>query len=875
MPDSSIRSPRVAAWLTRFCLHEVDADVVLGDLEETYAALHRRYGRRAARRWYWSQVLRSGPNFVYRTFYWSLVMWKNYVVASLRKFRRTKVHTLVNVIGLTLGLLCALIIFQKVRYELSFDGYHPDADRVYRVTHANNQFGQTEYDEGVPYPFAEAFRIDFPEVEQVALVDRNGVSGAVLAATRGNGEVVRFKQENGIAFVDQEFFDLFSYEWLLGDPATALTAPYTVVLSESLALKFFGTARPLGQLLNYENRFDLTVTGVVRDAPRNTVLPLDVLISFNLGEEHRRGSDSWSSTSSSVQCYLKLPAGMAHGQIDSRLHDFLAKHRSEEIAEYLRFFLQPLSEIHFDTRFNTIGAQTITARETIWALSLIGLFLLLTACINFVNLNIVLVFKRAREVAMRKVLGGTSGQIMTYFMTETALITLAALTLALVLVNPVMRWTASFIGEGLSANPFTDPILAGVVLLTTLTLSVLSGLYPAFLMSRLHPSAAMRGTLGQKPGAFLTLRRGLVVFQFAISQVLIICTLAAMNQMQHLYTLPLGYDTEAVVEFSLPTNNETTLRTLKNELLQTTAIRHVTYSNSGASSTNIWGSNFYYLKDDERLENETQVKLVDHDYIETYQMTLVAGEAFVPTDSVAGFIVNEALVAVMGYASPSEALGTPVDVWGNKLIPITGVVRNFNTNTLHEAIEATVLIPSIRQANVGAMKVNTAQVGDALAALENAWASAFPEHLFEYVFLDDRLARFYEEEQALQRLIQAFALIAILIGCIGLFGLISYTTSQRAREVGIRKVLGATAPHIVGMFTREFVVFVVLGFALAAPVAYMVMTKWLNNFAYRIDLGVVLFVGAFGVSLVIALLTVGFKTYRSAMANPVDVIRHA
>lgn len=801
-------------------------------------------------------------------------MVSNYVKASLRKFRRTKTHTLINVFGLTLGLLCALIIFQKVRFELSFDAYHPDADRIHRVVRSDDQFGEMSYDEGIPYPFVEAFRVDFPEVEHVTIVDRNSMA-SVLAATRENGEVVRFKEEYGVAFVDQDFFDIFPYEWRYGDPATALTAPRTVVLSESLARKYFGTDNPVGQLLTYDNAFDLTVTGVVRDAPRNTVLPLNMLISFNLGEEHGRGNDSWGSTSSAVQCYMTLPAGLSRTQINSRLRDFLARHRNEEVTQHLRFFLQPLSEVHFDTRFNTIGAQTIISRETIWALSLIGVFLLITACINFVNLNVVLVFKRAREVAVRKVLGGTPGQIMAYFMTETALITVAALALALLLANPVMRLTASFIGEGFSANPFTDPMLAGAALLAALALSVLSGLYPAFLMGRLHPSVAMRNTIGQKPGAFLTLRRGLVVFQFAITQVLIICTLAAMYQMHYLYTRPLGYDTEAIVEFSLPERNETTLRTLKNELLQTAAIQHVTYSNSGASSGNIWGSNFYYVKDDERLENETQVKLVDTDYIETYQMNLVAGAPFIPTDSVTGFVVNEAFVDLMGYAMPEEALGTPVDVWGHKLIPIIGVVQDFNTNTLHDEIEATILIPTINQAGVGAVKVNTNQLSEALAAVERAWSTAFPHHLFEYTFLDDKIAQFYEEEQTLQRLIQAFALIAILIGCIGLFGLISYTTSQRAREVGIRKVMGASVPHIVGLFTRQFVVFVVLGFALSAPIAYKVMNTWLDNFAYRIDLGVALFAVAFGVSLAIALATVGFKTYRSAMTNPVDVIRHA
>ena len=798
-------------------------------------------------------------------------MITNYVKASLRKFRRTKTHTLINVVGLGLGLLCALVLFQKVRFEYSFDIYHADADQIYRVVRADNQFGQTEYDEGVPYPFLDAFRTDFPGVEKVTIIDRNGTP-SVFAATRPNGQVVRLKEEHGVAFVDQDFFDIFSYEWRHGNPETALTAPRTVVLSESLARKYFGTDNPVGQVLIVDNTLDLTVTGVVRDALPNTVLPLNMLISFNLGEEHRRGNDNWGSTSSAVQCYLKLPPGMPADQIDRQFHDFLVKHRNEETAQHLRFFLQPLPEVHFDTRFNVIGGQTLISRETLWALSLIGVFLLLTACINFVNLNIVLVFKRAREVAVRKLLGGTPGQIRMYFMTETFLVTLMALVLALALVNPVMQVAAPLIGAELSVNVLTDPVLAGATLLAILALSVFSGLYPAFLLSRIHPSVAMRATVGEKPGAFLTLRRGLVIFQFAISQVLIICTLAAMHQMRYLHRVPLGYETDALVQFSLPERDALQLQTLKQELLRSSAIRNVTYSNSGASSSNIWGSNFYYHKDDERLENETQVKLVDTDYIETYQMTLVAGDHFVPTDSVTSFIANEAFVALMGYAAPEEALGTIVEIWGEKA-PITGVVRNFNTNTLHQPIEATILIPKTNQVGVGAVKVNPHQLDVALAAIERAWEQAFPQHLFEYTFLDDRIARFYEDERTLQHLIQTFTLIAIVIGCIGLFGLISYITSQRAREVGIRKVLGASIPHVIGLFTREFVGFVVLGFVLSAPVAYQVMKTWLEGFAYRIDLGVGLFAVAFVVSLVIALLTVGARAYHAATINPVDAIR--
>lgn len=798
-------------------------------------------------------------------------MIANYVKTSLRKFRRTKTHTFINVAGLTLGFLCALIIFQKVRYELSFDQHHPDVEQIYRIVHEDNEFGEIDYHRGIQYPFAEAFRNDFPDVPHVVLIDRN-FAPPVISIRDGNDQIKRFKEEESIAFVDTNYFAIFQMNWLYGSPESAFTQPFSAVLSETLAQKYFGQTNAIGQTLRFNNTFDLTVTGIYQDPPPNTALPFKMLMSHNLGEEHNRITDNWGSVSSSVQNYVKLAPGASRSNIDRRLHDFLVKYRNEEVASETRFFLQPISDMHFDTRFGSDGTSGNVAMETLWILGLIGIFLLLTACINFVNLNTVLVFKRAREVGVRKVLGGTPGQIMAYFMTETALATLISLVLALALAPSIVDLTRSFLGDNFTVNALGDPSLLLFALGAAVVLSVLSGLYPAYLLSRVRPTEAMRSATGQKPGAFLSLRRSLVVLQFAISQALIITTFAAVFQMRYLADVPLGYNTEAVVEFAIPVRNDNTLQTLENELLRSSDVQSVTFSNSGATSNNTWGSNFYYYLGEERLENNTQVKLVDTDYIDTYQMTLLAGENFIPTDSSTTYIVNEALVRIMGLTEPSEAVGIRIETWGIEGV-IVGVLEDFNTNSLHQEIEPTVLRPTLSFAYVGAARVNTNQLNEALASIEAAWSNAFPEFVFEYEFLDDTLAEFYESEASMQLLIQSFAFVAILIGCIGLFGLISYTTSQRAKEVGIRKVLGASTTTIVTLFTREFVVLVLLGFAVSVPAAYYLISKWLEEFAYRIDVGPSLFAIGFFTSLAIALGTVALKTYRAATANPVDAIR--
>lgn len=802
-------------------------------------------------------------------------MVANYVKTSLRAFRRTKVHTAVNVLGLALGFICAIIIFQKLRFEHSFDTYHPDADRIHRIVHVDTQFGEDEYQRGVPYPLVEAFRTDFPEVPHVAIVDRN-FSSPVISIERPGGDIVRFRDEDhSMAYIDPSFLDIYHYEFLHGDPATALTEPRTVLLSESRARKYFpNTDVPIGKTLTINNRMDLTVVGVVKDPPLNTALPLHILASFNLGEEFQRGNDNWGSTSSGVQAHIKLPPGMRTAQIDQRLHGFLVKHRNEEVAQYKKFFLQPLPERHFDTRFGTDWSEHHISREAVWALALIGLFLLLTACINFVNMNTVLVFKRAKEVGVRKVLGGTPGQIAGYFLIEAALTTLIALGVALLLANPVLSLARRFVGEGFEANVLGDPTLLGAVLMAAVVVTLLSGIYPAFLLARLRPMRALRSGSQRKPTSLLSLRRSLVVVQFAISQVLIICTVTAMWQMDYLYSAPLGYNTEAVVEFNIPVRDNTKRATFKNQLLQEAAFTHVTFSNSAASSGNTWGSNFYYTKSGERHENETQIKLVDADYIPTYEMNLLAGENFLPGDSINKVIVNETAVRAMGFEHPEEALGTLVELWGYEDMPIVGVVQDFNTNSLHEPIENTILWPSEYAPWRGSARLETADLQAAVATLEQHWQATYPEFVLDYNFLDDNIRAFYEEEQTTQRLIQAFALIAILIGCIGLFGLIAYLAEQRAKEVGIRKVLGASVGSIVGLFSREFAVYVIVGFAVSAPAAYFLMRQWLEGFAYRIDLSMGLFLLAFAVSLGIALLTVGFKTYRAAIANPIEAIKY-
>ncbi|MEL6613212.1 MAG: ABC transporter permease, partial [Bacteroidota bacterium] len=706
-------------------------------------------------------------------------MLSHYLKTSLRAFRRTKTHTFVNLLGLTLGLLCATLIFQKIRYEASFDRHHPNPERTFRIVHESTEFGDTGHQRGIPYPFAEAFREEIPEADRVVLIDRN-FGRPVMAIEQEGGEVKRFREEEGMAFVQPGFFDLFAYDWLAGDPATALDGPYTIVLSETLLAKYFGDdaapADVIGRLVTFDNTFDLTVSGIVSDPVETSSLPIHGAMSANLGEEHSRITDNWGSVSSGVQTFVRLPEGVDPETVNAKLVDFVDRHFEIEDDAELTYFLQPLTALHFDERFGSEYGGIIT-REDMVTLGLIGLLLLLTACINFVNLNTTLVFRRSKEVGVRKALGGTPREIRGYFMTETALLTAIALVVALLLANPARLLIRDFFGESLVINPFTDLLLLAFVLGAGALLTLASGLYPAWLMSRLRVSEVVKGQLNA-PGGFLSVRRGLVVVQFAISQILIIGTLAAVYQTQHLRSAPLGYDTSAVVEFEVP-DQQADLATLATRLEAHSAIEQVTFSNSGATSGSTWAGNFHYEKDTTRFENNAQIKLVEEDYLETYRMSLVAGRDFVRGDS-SSIIVNEALAQLMGFENPADALDTPLDVWNWEGV-VTGVVRDFNTNSLRHEIDPTVIVVAPDYAYVGAARIQMNQRAEALEMLEAAWGDTFPAFVYNYEFLDDTIAEFYQGEEAFQRSINAFALVTILIGCIGLFGLVSYTTARRAK----------------------------------------------------------------------------------------------
>jgi ABC-type antimicrobial peptide transport system permease subunit len=794
-------------------------------------------------------------------------MLRNFLKTTVRNLAKNKSYSIINVAGLSLGIVCALSIFLIIKFEYSFDTYHPNAQSIYRIVTQVDRYGEIDYDPGVAYPLPRALRTDFPEIELLTIVDSN--LGVPVIAIEHNGDIARYREsDREVTFVNPDYFALFRYDWLLGNPQEALISPGSVVISKDLAQKYFGDINPLGRTLRYNNSFDLQVTGVVGEPRANSDFPFRLLIAY---DHEQRGNDNWGSVATTVQCYVRLPEQVGHNQIEGRLHDFVAKHRSEEIAQQITLSLQPLSEVHFDTRFENFRWRTVS-EESLLTLGLIGLFLIITACINFINLNTALAVKRSKEVGVRKVMGGTRRHLAVLFLGETAMVTLIAILISIPVIELIVVNLKSFLGYNLDLDLFGDPAIAILLAALSVSVTMVAGFYPALYLSGFSPIDAMRTKIHHSYGEGLSLRKGLVVLQFAISQVLIVSTLVMSWQIRFVQNADMGFNKEALVEVSLPINETAKLVRLKNDLLQQTSIKSVSFSNTGSASGNTWGGGYEFTDGDEIKKGEAQVKFADQDFMDTYEMDLLAGEGLGASDTLAKFLVNEAFVRRVGHSqNHQEVIGKFVKVWGREA-PIVGVVGDFNTTSLHTDIAPVIVLMQNRFWKAG-IRIDLQDLKGALSAIGNAWSSAYPEYVFDYTFLDETIEKFYEEEQKTARLINLFTTIAILIGCLGLFGLVSYMATQRTKEIGIRKVLGASFTSILSLFSREFAVLIVLAFMLAAPCAYLFMNSWLTEFAYRINLGAGTFLLALSASCMIAFVTVGYKSIQAAIANPADSLR--
>ncbi|MDZ7363617.1 MAG: ABC transporter permease [candidate division KSB1 bacterium] len=797
-------------------------------------------------------------------------MLKNYLITTLRKLGRQKNYTAINVLGLALGMACCLFIFLIIQYELRFDRFHSKRDRIYRLVTEEKINDIVSETMGSPIPMAAALRQDFPNLEKVTVAF--GLSGGLFAVTQDDGTVQRFQENDRVAFVEPEFFEIFDFPWLAGDPKS-LAEPNGVALTEEFAQKFFDSADPLGRTIRMDNQIDLKVVGVVKNFPLHTDFPFSVLVSWKTLPQTGSDVEAWGNLSSNVNTFVVLPPDFSAREFESRLVDFKEKYHPQTRDANKRVHkVQPLSEVHYDGRYGNYGQRT-TSKTTLWALGLIGVFLLITACINFVNMATAQAINRAKEVGVRKVLGAFRSQLITQYLGETFVITLLGAALAVVLAELLLPTLNQLLRLQISFNLFTDLSVFSFLAALIAAVSLLAGLYPAFVLSRFMPALALKSKVNTSAGGGLFLRRGLVVFQFIISQMLIIGTLIVTTQMDYFRNKEMGFDKQAIVTVPLPANDAARLQTLRAQLLQNSHIRNATFSYSSAASGNSWDTNLRHTLNGAEETFASDLKFADVNYISTYGLKLVAGRSYVESDTVSELVVNETFARKLGYA-PHDLVGKMFKLGRRPYMPIVGVVQDFHTRPLQEEIRPCLLAAHRRAYYEASIKIEAPNMKEALGHIEKIWSATFPEFVYSYEFLDERLAGFYKEEQKMSQLFRAFAGIAIFIGCIGLLGLISFVAAQRTKEIGVRKVLGASVADILGLIAKEFALLIAVAFAVAAPVAYLVMNNWLENFAYRIEVGLGVFAATIAVTLLIAGVTIGYRALKAALANPVEALRY-
>lgn len=862
--------PRLARLLFGLVARSEEKRTVAGDMDEWYSEIARLEGARRARRWYWGQVAAALPEFLRLAFYWRTVMLKNDLRSAGRDLRRQKMFSLIKIGGLAVGLACVWLILLYVRFETSFDRFHADADRIFRVViedHKNtyqksNKFAVTQA------PLGPALERECPEV---AAATRLANSSQKLL---GVGD--RSFYEDGI-HGDENFFRMFSFPLVRGEADRSLAEPNTMVISERLARKLFGTDDPLGRTVNVDGSTDFKVAGVFRDVPENSHLQFDFITSFvTLGAGGRRSLDRWDNYS--YFTYVKLSPGTSPGAFTEKMKAVVAAHAGEspsgeKEAAVRTPFLLPLRGVHFANDFNFVMGST-TDRRLIALFSLIAAFILLLACINTMNLATARFAQRSREVGVRRVVGAERWHLVRQFMVESLLASGLAVLLSLVLLAFVLPLFNSFVGRSLSPRLVDGTGLLAALAGAVVLLGFLTGSYPAVFLSSFRPARILRGGAG--PGfAAARIRNGLVVFQFAVSIVLLSSTAIVARQMRFIRTKDIGYDRDQVlVVRGRDASFRQSLAALKTELLRSPAVAGVSVGctpmdNQGGGWLTCLG------EDGSELKFTGWKAFVDYDFLDVFGVKLLRGRFLspeFPTDQGGAVVLNEAAVRAAGWKDP---LGREVSLHELKKAKVVGVVKDYHFWSLHQKIEPMVLALDPAQAESISVKIKPGGIAAVMELVRKAYGASKALHPFEsqYEFLDDRFDRLYRNDRKFGTIFALFAGLSVFIACLGMFGLAAFTAEQKAREISIRKVLGATAVSIAGFLSRHFLRWVLLANLIAWPVAYFLMRTWVGDFYYRAPISPGLFVLAGAAAAAFALAAVSVQTARAARTSPAERLR--
>jgi putative ABC transport system permease protein len=860
------RLPKFGDWLLRL-LARYDVNPHLrGDFDEEFSLIYETKGYVRAWFWYWMHLLRSLPVFIKDILYWRFVMFKNYLKFAIRNIVKHKGCSFINILGLSVGMACFLLIMLFVQHELSIDRHHENSERIYRIQGENGR--QISTAPAVGKWIAE----NIIEAEKVV---RFKFRHDYLVKYRPNNDPTRERTivVRDFGWSDPTVFDVFSFPPITGDPGTALDDPFALVLTESVAQRLFGSENPIGKTLEINNRFEYHVTAVIEDLKR-THLRFDVLAPFEnlgkiIGQSELDSFESWN-----LATFVLLPTNqdtaVVAGKITDLFHDRLKELWNVDFV----FDLFPLEDIFFSagSSFRNHGS-----RPLVFVFMAVAVFILLIACVNFLNLSTARASLRTKEVGIKKVVGSTRKSLIIQFLGESVLFSLISFVAAVGLVSLFLPEFNRLMQRSLSMDYFYNPLILLVFIAGAVLVGILAGIYPAFYLSAFQPVSVLKGerTKGIRSGIF---RKVLISFQFTVSIILIIATLVVLKQIQYIRNKDLGFQKEHIVYMEIPRNKDIrdNKQAFKNRLMQHPLIHNVTYSQGRPGIVYNW-EGFEYKGE----RNGYAIFTVDPDYVDVYGLEILTGRNFsreMLTDPYRTCLLNETAVRQLGLEKPVGTILRHDDLGGSsfpvKDVEVIGVVRDFHYQALQYEIQPMMFGWNDPWLWMISVKIAAERVPETLAYIEKTWKEFSPGFPFDFHFIDELVDSQYKNEERLAKTIGYFAALGIFIACLGLFALASFLAEQRTKEIGVRKVLGASVGGILMLQSKEFAKWVVAGNVVAWPLAYYAMNKWLADFAYRTDIGVWPFITAAVLALSIALLTVGYQSIKAATANPVDSLRY-
>jgi putative ABC transport system permease protein len=794
----------------------------------------------------------------------------NYFKIALRIQARYKWFTLTNIAGLSLGILCSMLIFLYVSMHLDTDTHHPDGGRIYRVVlDIHTPAGGLEYEEGSALPMANALHDEYSQIESTARCMKFFSAPTLSIETEGGTD--KYKEENVAAYADNDFLTLLGHNFIAGNKHTALTEPRSVVLSSRQALKYFGTTEVIGRLININNSTDLIVTGVLADQPTPSDLTFDVLVSLStlkvLNPKYQDQNFTWIGSNNWTFVKIKDPDNAA--AINAQLPAFVEKYLGADFNHW-HFRLQPLADIHFDTRYDGVIHKTI-----LWVLAAVATALVGLVCINYINLSIAQSTHRAKEIGVRKYRGGSKAQLFLQFMTETASMVLVAIVLALAAAYLMLPLLNTWLQTDLMLAQLATPGKVAILVAFVCALVFVAGYYPAVMLSGFDPIKAMTGRSARPGGTNQILRKSLICVQYTVALLFLISTVVIVNQVDFLLRQDGGFAKESVVTVALPKGNASRFQAFRDVVITIPGVASAALQNQAPIAATAEGG---FVKYDNRTEWEDFIvrdRWADSNFIDTYHLHLAAGRNIVQHDSLTEAVVNEAFLRKLNITDPTEVLGKSIVLDNAGLTAtIVGVVEDFHHRSLQHEIEPVAIYTLPGALNQVGIRLEPGQTDRTLEAITAAWKSTFPDDVLQFSFLDQSVSKMYRVEQITGKLMSIFAIVSGIICSIGIIGLSVFSALQRTKEIGIRKVLGATAWNILYLLCRQYMVLIMIALVIALPVAYIFMHRWLEGFAYHVSLGWAVFVVTAIVMVVVTLLLVGSQSLKTALTNPGESLKH-